>query len=284
VPQTWDTCRRCGTLIRAQAPVVAAAATVRAPAPPRPAPTLPPLTPRGAAPPPPLPATRSAVPAPPPARAPAPADDLLPPSSAASAPAASVPAAPGDLLPLPAPGTIPGRSKKKSGFFASLDPRFVVIGAAAVVAVLGIWYALLRDPGSNAELGPPLVDVPTDAVEGARDAAAGLELQTAMATASNLALQTGSYATLTVESLSAAEPGITFVAADQPAGPGEVSVRPIDAQSIVLATSTPDGSCRAIYQSPPGAVDLIPPGPCSADSVPIGGEGRGTSEEGIPEP
>jgi hypothetical protein len=200
---------------------------------------------------------------------------------------AAAPARPGDLLPVPAPGATPGRAPAKRGFFADLEPKYVAIGAAVVIVVLGFWYAILRDPGSSVDANRPSSETSeesgdgsgTNPIEAAENGAAAVELQTALATASNLALSSGGYQGVRLDALAAAEPAITFVPQDQPAGPGEVSVRIVDPQSIVMVTSTEDGSCRAVYQSPPGSIDLIPPPPCAAASVSIGGEGRGVDEQ-----
>ena len=86
VPQAWDTCRRCGTMIRAQTPVVAAAAPVRVGGAP---PALPTLSPRSDAPPRPDPTRPNLVDTPPAA----PIDEFLPVGSAT----ASVAAAPRDV-------------------------------------------------------------------------------------------------------------------------------------------------------------------------------------------
>ena len=41
----------------------------------------------------------------------------------------------------------------------------------------------------------------------------------------------------------------------------------------VLVTAKPDGTCRALYQSQAGLQELVPPAPCAAANVQLGGGG-----------
>ena len=86
----------------------------------------------------------------------------------------------------------------------------------------------------------------------ATTAAAGVELQTAMQAANVLYLDVGSYTNVDPATLKSVEPSIVYVAGDVAAAPGEVSVFVKDAESIVLVTTKPDGTCRACTSRRPG--------------------------------
>jgi hypothetical protein len=152
-------------------------------------------------------------------------------------------------------------------------PRFekktLLVGAGALLAIVVavVAWSLLRDDAEQAS------DAATGAVGGANDAVAGSELQIAMQAANVLYLDVGSYTNVNPATLESVEPSIAYVGANQPAGPGEVSVLVNDAQSLVLVTARPDGTCRALYQALTGARELVPPAPCAAANVPLGGGG-----------
>jgi hypothetical protein len=196
----------------------------------------------------------------------------LPISANAPAPApATVPAGPDELLPIAAPHatparTSPSRTTRRSARAPKVNFRMLAIAGGVLVALVVVWFGwgALRDAGEDAAEGPAV------AIGEANNAVAGTELQTAMQAANVLYLDVGSYLNVNPATLKSVEPSITYVAADQPAVPGEVSVSVVDPQSIVLATSKPDGTCRALYQSPAGTQELVPPGPCSASRVQLG--------------
>jgi hypothetical protein len=252
VPQTWDTCRRCGTMIRAQAPVVAAAASIRVGGPPPPLPTL---SPRSAAPTRPNPARPSTV-GPPTAP---PLDEFLP-AATQNAPAATAPRDVEDLLPL-IPAEVPISKQKFT--LPKIDRRMALVGAGIVLlfaAIVFVWMQT-KDDVHNA------LNAPVDAVKKAEDVAGRSQLATAQEAAQSVYADQGTFANVTVATLQQAEPGITWVAGNQAAKPGEVSVQVIDADTIVLVTSLPNGSCKALYQGPGGAVPTPATAPCAATNA-----------------
>jgi hypothetical protein len=127
--------------------------------------------------------------------------------------------------------------------------------------VLWFGWGALRDSGEDA------AEAPATAIGDATEVVAGTELQTAMQAANVLYLDVGSYLNVNPATLQSVEPSLTYREADEPASPGEVSVTVVDPQSIVIVTSKPDGTCRALYQSNAGTQELVPPAPCSAATV-----------------
>ena len=262
-------------MIRAQAPVVAAGAPRRAPAAP---PPLPSLTPRAAAPVRPIPAgppgsrTVPGAPAPRPAATPPPPDDLLPTPTTPPLPPAPAPntmAAADELLPIAPPQPTQPRVAPSATRAWKPDKKLAMIGAGvlAFLVLAGFVWSKMRDDVQTA------IHTPADAVGDATSAAAGVELQTAMQAANVLYLDVGSYTNVNPGTLKSVEPSITYVAGDAPAAAGQVSVLVKDAQSIVLVTAKPDGTCRALYQSQAGMQELVPPAPCAAANVQLGGGG-----------
>jgi hypothetical protein len=141
------------------------------------------------------------------------------------------------------------------------------VGVLVVLVLAGFVWTKVRDDAQTA------IHTPADAVDAATTVAAGVELQSAMQAANVLYLDVGSYSNVDPATLKSVEPSITYVAADVPATAGQVSVLVKDPQSIVLVTSKPDGTCRALYQSQSGLQELVPPAPCAAANVQLGGGG-----------
>ena len=170
-----------------------------------------------------------------------------------------------------------------------------LVGAAALVAVLA-WK--LFGPGNGTDVPahdagavrstvptpstqPPAADVspqptvapPVDpttappATVAAPPTDSRVALQDSLTAARDLALPTGSYAAVTLAGLAAAVPTAKFVPATQAAAPGEVSVRVVDADSLVLVAAVADGSCQGAYDSPAGLQLYYTPAPCDADSL-----------------
>ena len=118
------------------------------------------------------------------------------------------------------------------------------------------------------------IHTPAAAVGDATTAAAGVELQTAMQAANVLVprrrfvheRQPGDAASRWNRRSRTSPP-------TRRAAAGQVSVLVKDAQSIVLVTAKPDGTCRALYQSQAGMQELVPPAPCAAANVQLGGGG-----------
>jgi hypothetical protein len=254
-------------MIRAAAPVVAAA-PVRAGIV---APPLPTLSPRSAAPPRPATAVaRADAPAPP-----RPADDLLP-VGAEPAPGGVPHDAPPrdaeDLLPVvPVVTAAPAATARR---FPPIDRKIAMIGAAIVLllaAVAFIWMKT-RDDVKNA------IDAPVHEVHEAERIAARAELQSAAAAAQSVYVDHGDYSQVTPATLQAAEPSIVWLPGNQEAKQHQVSVQVVDAQSIVLVTSLPDGSCQGLYQSPTGTISVDVAPPCMATSYTPGGSPLGGDE------
>ena len=64
----------------------------------------------------------------------------------------------------------------------------------------------------------------------------------------------GSYLDVTPEALQLAQAWIAWVTADANPAIGEVSVRPVDAESMVLSTTLPSGACQAMLLRRPASV------------------------------
>jgi hypothetical protein len=208
---------------------------------------------------------------------PRPADDLLP--VAPELPPGGVPhAAPPrdaeDLLPVvpvvtdrPAPITSARR-------LPPIDKKLAMIGAGIVLliaAVAFIWVKTRDDVKG-------IIDAPAEQVHDAERIAARAQLQTAAAAAQSVYVDSGSYSTVSPATLQAAEPSIHWLAGNQTAKQGQVSVQVVDAQSIVLVTGLPDGSCQGLYQSPTGTVSVDVAAPCMATSYTPGGTPLGGDE------
>jgi hypothetical protein len=254
-------------MIRAAAPVVAAAPVRAGVA----APPLPTLSPRSAAPP--RPATATTVAAAPPR----PADDLLPVTAepaSAGVPHAAPPRGVEDLLPVvpvePA-GSAPASVARR---LPPVDRKLLMIGAGIVllIAALAFVWAKTRDDVKSA------INAPAQQVHDAERIAARAQLQTAAEAAQSAYVDSGTYSTVTPATLRAAEPSIVWLAGNQEAEPRQVSVQVVDAQSIVLVTALPDGSCVGLYQSPAGTVSVDVAPPCMATSYTPGGAPLGTDD------
>jgi hypothetical protein len=239
-------------MIRAQAPVVAAAAPapLRVGAPPPPLPTL---SPRSEAPPRPSRARPNPVDAP----APGPLDEFLPVASPTGAAPAAAPRDVEDLLPL-IPAGVPITKQKYS--LPKVDRKMALVGAGIVVlfaAIVFVWMQT-KDDVHRA------VDAPVEAIKKAEDVAGQSQLATAQEAAQAVYADQGTFANVTTATLKQAEPGITWVDGNQAAKPGEVSVRVVDAGTIVMVTSLPNGTCKAVYQWPGGTVPTPASPPCAA--------------------
>jgi len=279
VPQTWDTCRRCGTLIRAQAPVVAAAAPAPVPVAVPARPPLPPLRHAGSV-------SGGITPGPPMGAAP-PLAPLPPPTPAAAAPSRPVldeflpvsvePEAPArardteDLLPVAPPAPTNGKGKAGTNGAARVGPRakaerpridskLLLLGGgvlALIVIVVGVWMVTKDDVKK-------MQQAPVDAVHQAEEIAGQSRLNTAATAAAAVYADQGSFANVTPQVLRATEPSIVWLPAAQAAAPGQVSVRVVDGDTLVLVTALPNRSCQGMYQARGGTMQIQVTAPCSA--------------------
>jgi hypothetical protein len=258
-------------MIRAQAPVVAAVA----PAPLRvggPPPPLPTLSPRSAAPARPNPTRPNPVDPP----AAPPLDEFLPVASPTAPAAAPPPRDVEDLLPL-IPAEVPITKQKYT--LPKLDRKMALIGGGIVLllaAVVFIWMQT-KDDVHDA------LDAPVQAVKQAETVAGQNQLLSAQEAAQAVYSDEGSFASVTPASLQQAEPGIVWVAGNQAAAPGEVSVQVIDADTIVLVTSLPNGSCQAITQGASGTTQVPATAPCMASTVDVTGGGHFDDSGSVPD-
>ena len=194
-----------------------------------------------------MPARGPGAPPAPPAK-PEPADDLLPLSATPAAlpkPKPNTPAAADEFLPIPPPQPVEKRVAPSATRAWRIDKKLVMIGAGVfllIVAGVFVWSKTGDDVQGA-------IRTPASEVDAATSAAAGVELQTAMQAANVLYLDVGSYTNVNPATLKSVEPSLVYVAGEVAAAPGEVSVFVKDAQSIVLVTTKPDGTCRALYQS-----------------------------------
>jgi hypothetical protein len=69
---------------------------------------------------------------------------------------------------------------------------------------------------------------------------------------------------MTPQVLRAAEPSIVWVGPTQPTASGQVSVRVIDPDTIVLVTALPNKSCEGLYQARGASTEVPVRAPCSA--------------------
>ncbi len=258
-------------MIRAQTPVVAAVA----PAPLRgggPPPPLPTLSPRSDAPPRPSPARPNPVDAP----APAPLDDFLPVASPSAPAATAAPRDVEDLLPL-IPAEVPITKQKFT--LPKFDRKMALIGGGIVLlfaAIVFVWMQT-KDDVHDA------LDAPVQAVHNAEQIGAQNQLLSAQEAAQAVYSDEGSFASVTPASLQKAEPGIVWVAGNHAAAPGEVSVQVIDADTIVLVTSLPNGSCQAITQGASGTTQVPATAPCMASTVDVTGGGHADDSGSVPD-
>ena len=196
-----------------------------------------------------------------------PLDDFLPVASPNAPAAAPAPRDAEDLLPL-IPAEVPITKQKYT--LPKFDRKMALIGAGIVLlfaAVVFIWMQT-KDGVHDA------LDAPVQAVHDAEQLGAQNQLLSAQEAAQAVYSDEGSFASVTPSSLRQAEPGITWVAGNKAAGPSEVSVQVIDADTIVLVTSLPNGSCQAITQGASGTTQVPATPPCMASSVDVTGGGH----------
>jgi hypothetical protein len=296
-------------MIRAQTPVVAATAPPAAPTRPgavaAPAPPLPPLTPQvpppplggrpiqpgaGAAPPPPLTngngrvaATPLAPPAPtlpatapngtPPAPAPAPpaplVDEFLPATAAAAAAAAPTePRDEEDLLPL-VPVTVakPKATDKLPHVALERKYWFMAGGAVLLIVALAVGWMLTKDDVKSQ------IDAPVQAVDKAEQIAGQSRLNTAAIATASVYADQGTFANMTPQVLRANEPSIVWLGPSQAATSGQVSVRVVDPDTVVLVTALPNKSCEGLYQARGASTEVPVRAPCSAARAQLPGTG-----------
>ncbi len=253
-------------MIRAQAPVVAAVAPVRVGGPPPPLPTL---SPRSEAPPRPSPARPNLVDTP----APPPLDEFLPVASPTAPAASAAPRDVEDLLPL-IPAEVPITKQKYT--LPKFDRKMALIGGGIVLLFAAIVFVWMQTKDGVHDA----LDAPVQAVHNAEQLGAQNQLLSAQEAAQAVYSDEGSFASVTPASLQKAEPGITWVAGNQAASPGEVSVQVIDADTIVLVTSLPNGSCQAITQGASGTAQVPAAAPCMAATVEVPGDGGHSDDSG----
>ncbi len=131
-----------------------------------------------------------------------------------------------------------------------------------LVALVGFVWIATRDDGDSSDTN--------DAVAAVRDAeqtASESPLFEAQTAATVMYADRGSYLDVTPEALQRAQASIAWVTADANPAIGEVSVRPVDAESMVLSTTLPSGACQAMLLAPAGVSQIPAYAPCAAANV-----------------
>ena len=146
----------------------------------------------------------------------------------------------------------------------ALDRRSALLGAAVMllVALVGFVWIATRDDGDSSDTN--------DAVAAVRDAeqtANESPLFEAQTAATVMYADRGSYLDVTPEALQRAQASIAWVTGDANPAIGEVSVRPVDAESMVLSTTLPSGACQAMLLAPSGVSQIPAYAPCAAANV-----------------
>jgi Tfp pilus assembly protein FimT len=140
--------------------------------------------------------------------------------------------------------------------FASIG---LVVAVAVVVALFAVPLVLMTRMGSDS------TERAAETVEGARDAAARLDLSTAVQTAEMYRAESGNYEGFTAEVAAGLDSRNTYT--ESAAVPGVVSVRAVTASEVLFVTRTPTGDpvCAVAGEGGPryGTADALTPDDCA---------------------
>jgi hypothetical protein len=131
-------------------------------------------------------------------------------------------------------------------------------GAVLLIVALAVVWRLTKDDVKSE------INAPVQAVDKAEQVAGQSRLNTAAIATASVYADDGTFANATPQVLRANEPSIVWVGPSQPAAPGQVSVRVVDPDTIVLVTALPNKSCAGLYQARGASTPIPVRAPCSA--------------------